>query len=236
MTKKFDLDDINLQSEYWYNGDPILFTNPEIRRMFAVASLGEDDVFYDLGSGFAQNVLIALSEFHVKKAVGIEVDRERAWQSRARLHEAGLEKRGRIIRGYFNDLMTERRIREATVIFYGLAMDDYLITRIRRVWKTKDPPRRLIYYNRHLNPKIMPDRVDYPFFVSFAPLRKPKSDVEWLSKVVLQPEGVTSRLKLKRDLDDLWKEFSHNMDVLGIRGDVEDYMNGFSRKSKRRSE
>ena len=48
------LDDINLEDEYWHQGDPIRFTNPEIRRMLTLAKAGKDDVFCDFGSGFAK--------------------------------------------------------------------------------------------------------------------------------------------------------------------------------------
>lgn len=221
---KQNLDDINLENEYWYNGDPILFTNPEIRRMFTLASLGQNDVFYDLGSGYGQNVLIALSEFKVRKAYGIEADRERVWRSRLRLEEAGIPAdKGKILFGWFDKVLTEHRLREATVIFYGLEMDNSLLAKIKRVWKTDNPPRRLIYYHRHISAKIMPTKVDYPFFVSVAPFQRPKSDVEWLSKVVLQPEEMISKLNLKRNVKTLWDEFSHNQDVLGFRNDVENF-------------
>jgi len=42
-----NFDDINLEDEYWNAGDPIRFTNPEIRKMLALAKAGKDDVFCD---------------------------------------------------------------------------------------------------------------------------------------------------------------------------------------------
>jgi hypothetical protein len=58
--------------------------------MLNLAKAGEDDVFCDLGSGLAQNVIIALIEFNVKKAIGFEIHRERLYKSKNRLAAAHL--------------------------------------------------------------------------------------------------------------------------------------------------
>lgn len=55
--------------------------------MLSLANAGRNDVFYDLGSGWAQNLIIALTEYDVKKAVGIENDRERYDRSLRRLRK-----------------------------------------------------------------------------------------------------------------------------------------------------
>ncbi len=72
-------------------GYPILFTNPEIRKMLHLAKAGPSDVFYDLGSGWGQNLIVALTEFGVRKAVGIEQDRERHHVSLERLEKRRIQ-------------------------------------------------------------------------------------------------------------------------------------------------
>lgn len=223
-------DDINLDEEYWAEGDPILFTNQQIRRMLSLARVGNDDVFYDLGCGYGQNLVMALAEFGVRKAVGIEMDRERVWRAKRRMKDLGFEGRGFVIRGDFETVLTERRLGEATVIFYGLEISRELVLRIDRVWKKQCTKGRLIYYHQHLIPEIMPSEVDYPFFVSGSPFRKPETQYEWLSKVVLQPERSVKSVDVK--LRELWEEFAHNLDVLGVRDELDDYKERLQRVTK----
>src|SRR5882672_2122716 len=54
-------------------GPPMLFSYPEIRRMLKLVEAGKDDVFYDLGCGWGQNLIVAATEFGVRKCVGIEM-------------------------------------------------------------------------------------------------------------------------------------------------------------------
>ena len=70
------IDDVSLTDEN-DQGNPILFTNQEIRRMLSLAEVNENDVFLDLGCGWGQNLIIALTEFNVKRAVGFENNLER---------------------------------------------------------------------------------------------------------------------------------------------------------------
>jgi len=51
-------------------GHPILFDNQEIRQMLSLARVGPSDVFYDLGSGWGQNLIIAITEFMLKEQLG----------------------------------------------------------------------------------------------------------------------------------------------------------------------
>lgn len=122
MRKCRNFDDINLEDEYYHEGPPIRFTNPEIRRMLSLAKAGKDDVFCDFGSGFGQNLIMALTEFGVKRSIGLEFDDTRAKRSRERLKELGLDKRGtgKIILGNFHDFH-DAELRKVTILFYGLS-------------------------------------------------------------------------------------------------------------------
>jgi precorrin-6B methylase 2 len=217
-------DDVNLEEEYWHAGDPIRFTNPQIRRMLTLAKAGKDDVFCDFGSGFGQNLVIALTEFDVKKAIGVESDHTRAWRSGQRLEDLGLDERGkgRIIFGPFEDF-EDKDLRKVTILFYGLAGGDEIVSRLQRVWNDGRTGRRLIWNDWHPIPEAFPDEVDHPFFLTYFPQsRKKYPGRDWLRRVVLQPESMF-RDEAKRTERDLWKEFTHNMDVLSFRNDVAEY-------------
>jgi precorrin-6B methylase 2 len=222
MKKCRNFDDINLEEEYWHQGDPIRFTNPEIRRMLTLAKAGRNDVFCDFGSGFGQNVIIALTESGVRKAIGIESDSTREWRSRERLEDLGLERKGKIVFGRFEDL-SDAVLRKVTILFYGLSGGDEIVSRLRRVWKDTKIRHRLIWNNWHPIPEAFPDEVSYPFFLTYFPqTRRWYPQRDWLAKVVLQPETMIKD-GTKRSQKELWKEFTHNMDVLQFRDDVADY-------------
>lgn len=220
--KRKNLDDINLEDEYWNQGDPIRFTNPETRQMLALAKAGKEDVFCDFGAGFAQNVIVALRDFEVKKAIGVESDDTRAWRSGKRLEELGLDKKGKIIFGAFEDV-SDTLLKRVTILFYGLDGGDEIVSRLQEVWNVSSHLHRLVWNNWHPIPEAYPDEVDYPFFLTYFPQTRERfSQRDWLEKVTLQPVA-TYRNKPRYSLGELWDEFAHNMDVLHFRDDVEEY-------------
>ena len=204
-------------------GPPILFTNIEIRRMLRLAGTRESDVFYDLGCGWAQNLLVAASEFGVKKCVGIERDERRHLKARRRVRARSLSHRIKIIRGNFEDLvdgdLDEGSIEEATILFYGLSTSAELLDRLSERMRSGC---RLVYYYNTLFPEIKGDRSDFPFYVSIFPFKRPVSELDWLNSIIqkkassLIPGGVPST-------DELWEELTHDYDYLGLRGDARKY-------------
>jgi len=81
----------------------------------------------------------------------------------------------------------------------------------------------LVWNDWHPIPEAFPDEVDYPFFLTYFPQTKKRYPArDWLEQVVLQPEAMIND-NIKRSEGDLWKEFSHNMDVLQFRDDLADY-------------
>ncbi|MDA4110937.1 MAG: hypothetical protein OK439_00250 [Thaumarchaeota archaeon] len=224
-------DELGVEDEYG-TGPPVYYPNQNIRRMLSLAQATENDVFCDLGSGFAQNIIIALTEFNVKKAFGFEINRERLHKSRKRLADGHLSGIGEIIGSNMDDGLTENRLRRATIIYYGLSSDSDmtidLIGKIERTWGKLQPGRKLLYHHKNVIPEIMPDDSDFPFYVSItqpsssgmARFIRAKSQKEWLSAIVSVPKGMIHRKE--PSLKQLWREFTNNFDVEGIIGDVEE--------------
>jgi hypothetical protein len=128
-----------------------------------------------------------------------------------------------VIREDFDKILTGRvkhvNIGEATVVFYGLSTDKITIERLRRRLKKGS---RLIYKYDCLFPEILPDRVQLPFFMSFAPFRRPRSQYEWLSAVVRKKKSSIVQGK-SPGLDELWYELMHDYDVDKVRDRIDDY-------------
>ncbi len=216
MTRRSLIDDVTLEDED-VKGDPILFTNQEIRKMLNLTNVGPDDVFYDLGSGWGQNLILALTEAGAGKVVGIEKDRDRREVSLKRLDRWArkrpeLKGRYSVVQGDFDDLLEDEMegasLKEATVVFYGLSTYKELVQGFEKHWKGRRG-RRLVYH--WVFPEILPDRKDHPFFVSDFPFKKPKTVLEWLNKVVGKERS--SIEDGAPDAQELWEELAHDYDL-----------------------
>ena len=102
---------------YYFRDYPIYVPyvpTPEnvVRKMLQIADVTPDDIVYDLGAGDGRIVIIAVKEFNVKKAVGIELREDLVKQARKRIRDLKLGERAIIIHGD----MFKIDISEATVV------------------------------------------------------------------------------------------------------------------------
>ena len=127
MTRRSLIDDVEIVEED-DEGRPILFTNLEIRRMLILAGAGEN-IFWDLGCGWGQNLIVALTEFDVARAVGIKNDSSRKRKCGARLKRwqkscPSLVGRWAVIEGDFERVLAHKTpdadLGNPTIVFYGL--------------------------------------------------------------------------------------------------------------------
>jgi precorrin-6B methylase 2 len=231
--KKSLIDDVSLDEEK-DKGDPIMFTNQEIRRMLRLAEAGPRDAFCDLGCGWGQNLIIALTEFEVARAVGVEKDacRKRKCEERLRNWEKrfpSLSGRWAVFEEDFDGVLSSEspniNLSNMTVVFYGLTSDHEVAENIERQLV---PGARLVYYFNCLFPEMLPDRVDFPFYVSIYPFRKPKSEAEWLNAIVGK-EFSTLKIGQQPSVQELWEEFRHDADVR----DIPDLVSGYKTRLKK---
>ncbi len=171
----------------------------------------------------------------MKKAVGIERDRERHQVSVERLIKRGITLSRRIVVHENFDKVLAGQVKgidlsEATIVFYGLSTDRLVIQRIQRSLRKGS---RLVYYYNCLFPEILPDKVDFPFFMSIAPFRGPRSQLEWLSAVVRKKKSSIAQGKRPR-LDELWYELTHDYDVNRVRERIDDYEKRLKRTIERK--
>jgi precorrin-6B methylase 2 len=229
MGKRSLIDDVYLDDQQ-YKGEPILFTNQEVRKMLSLASLGKDDVFYDLGCGWGQNLVMALTEGNAAKVVGIEQEEDRHKVALERLEKWAkarpeLVGRFQVVLGDFEKLLVNRlkgaSLEEATVVFYGLSTYRELVEAIEKSWKGKSGRRRFVYYYRWLFPEILASNRDYPFLVSEFPFKKPSSELEWLRSVV--GKGRSTIRAGSPTEEELWDELTHDYDLLGNVDEVARY-------------
>ena len=198
--------------------------------MFRLAQTNQSDVFYDLGSGWGQNLIIALTEVGVSKAVGIEKVQDRQEVALERLDAWAKERpeiKGnyKVVRGDFERLLKGKlegaSLKEASVVFYGLTTYKELITRLEGIWEGSTGKRRLLYYYNCLFPEVLPSDKDYPFLMSEFPFVRPKNELEWLMSVV--GKGRSAIGKGTPTKEELWDELTHDYDVMGVADQIPDY-------------
>src|SRR5260370_92734 len=97
-------------------GPDIALSNRSIREMLRLAKATRNDVFYDLGCGRAQLCITAVSEFGVKRAVGIERLKRRADKATNHVRSLGLQRRIEIRNEEFYD----SDLSDATIAYNGL--------------------------------------------------------------------------------------------------------------------
>ena len=214
-------------------GYSILFYNPEIRRMLTLAGASKKDIFYDLGCGLGQNLKIALTEFHVKKAVGIERNQKRAKKADHRLTRLNFATvKHKIVCGNFEKLvkgkLKDASLKEATIVFYGLSSDPELISDMAGQLKKGC---KLVFYDHCLIPEVQPTKRDYPFYLAVAPLRKPKSALQWLREVVFWQRSSIYKKKTPNE-SELWDELRHDLKLMGNLPDFADYQNRLRETTK----
>ena len=144
-------------------GNNIKMPDNVIRRMFNLACLDARDIFYDLGCGNSNAVYIASTHYKVKKAIGIEKRKKSVTELIKKTRDLGNVKvmvddirrvdisDGNVFLFWFhNDTVIKKMIQKfSTELKKG--------SRIISIWSPPD--------------MILPDKVDFPFFVSRTPFK-----------------------------------------------------------------
>ncbi len=157
------------------SGEDVQLPDKSFRDIFDFADLGETDVFYHLGCGDGKGIRIALEEYNVKKAVGIDID-----ESKIRYAENSL-----IERNLSGDLICEdiqkANISNATVILFWFT-DEKVINNMMEKFKKLNPKTKIVTIWGPL-PECLPERVKFPYIINKIPFKKANSLQEQLLAV-----------------------------------------------------
>ncbi|MGI0010017.1 MAG: methyltransferase domain-containing protein, partial [Nitrosopumilaceae archaeon] len=98
------------------SGQEVQLPDNAFREIFQFVGLGRDDIFYHLGCGNGKGISIALEEFGVKKAVGVDSDDKKIGLATKLLKEKNLS-------GYTLQCQDTRQadLSDATVILFWFA-------------------------------------------------------------------------------------------------------------------
>lgn len=147
-------------------GEAVSLPDGVVRKLFKFARLKKSDTFYHLGCGEGNAVAIAAKEFRVKKSVGIEINRSTAAKARKQITDTD---NAEII----NADIRKADISNATLLLFWFNDPDMVDAMMARFKKLRNGARVITIW-APLG-MTLPDRIDFPFFVSKKPFKRARS-------------------------------------------------------------
>jgi hypothetical protein len=149
------------------SGEDVQLPEKSFREIFKFADLGENDIFYHLGCGNEKGIEIAIKEFKVKKAVGIDSNPEKIQHGKEILEQKNIQ--GQLI----CKKIEESDISDATVILFWFT-DDNVINQMLEKFENLKPETKIITIWGPL-PDCLPDKVNFPYIMNKIPFKKVQS-------------------------------------------------------------
>lgn len=154
------------------SGEDVQLPEKALKEIFKFAELKKDDVFYHLGCGDEKGIEIAVKEFQVKKAVGIDNNCEKIENAKKNLKEKQIEAEFRC-----HDVL-DSEISDATVILFWFS-DEKITNQMLKKFENLKQDTKIITIWGPL-PDCLPDKVDFPYIINKVPFKKAKSMQEQL--------------------------------------------------------
>lgn len=149
------------------SGQDVQLPDNAFREIFQFCGLGENDVFYHLGCGDGKGITIALEEFGVKKAVGIDNDEEKITLAKKLVTEKNLS--NAVLRCID---ITESDLSDATVILFWFSDHEIVESMTRRFSLLKKDCKIITIWGPL--PGTIPEKVNFPYILNVTPFKKAK--------------------------------------------------------------
>ena len=157
------------------SGEDVQLPEKSLRSIFKFVGLTKDDVFYHLGCGDEKGIEIAVKEFQVEKAVGIDNNCEKIENAKKNLEEKQIKAELRC-----QDIL-DSDISDATVILFWFT-DENITNQMLKKFEGLKSDTRIITIWGPL-PGCIPDKVDFPYIINKVPFTKAKNMQEQLLAV-----------------------------------------------------
>ena len=146
------------------SGDNVQLPEYSFRRIFKFLDLNEKDFFYHLGCGDGKGIAIASDEFNVKKAVGVENNKENIQQAEKLLKKKNLKN----IELLFEDIKTAK-MNDATVVLFWFTDNDIIETMMKKFESLQHGSRIITIWGPL--PGCLPAKVDFPYIINTVPFK-----------------------------------------------------------------
>ena len=146
------------------SGEDVQLPDHSFREIFEFVGIGEKDIFYHLGCGDGSGVAIALQKFNVKKAIGIDYNKEKIQQCNKLVKEKNLTR----AKFLCTDIQTAK-FDDATVILFWFT-DNKITENMKKVFENLQDGCRIITI---WGPLIgcLPEKVNFPYIINKVPFK-----------------------------------------------------------------
>ncbi|MFB5626679.1 MAG: methyltransferase domain-containing protein [Nitrosarchaeum sp.] len=146
------------------SGEDVQLPDKSFRDIFNFLNLGKDDIFYHLGCGKGEGVKLALKEYNVKRAVGIDNNPDKINQAKNSLNQDNL------LGEFICEDIQNADISDATVILFWFTNED-VIKHMMNKFKDLKHGTKIITIWGPL-PECLPEKVEFPYIMNQIPFKK----------------------------------------------------------------
>jgi len=146
------------------SGEDVQLPEKSFRDIFKFSNLGKDDIFFHLGCNNEKGVEIAINEFKVKKAIGIDNNLEKIQNAQKNIEEKNMNAK------VIHQNIEESDISDATVILFWFTDENIIKKMIKKFEKLK-PETKIITIWGPL-PNCLPDKINFPYIINKVPFKK----------------------------------------------------------------
>jgi hypothetical protein len=157
------------------SGEDVQLHEKSFRDIFKFVELGKDDIFYHLGCVDEKGIKIAIKEFNVKKAIGIDNNSEKIENAKKNLEDSNINAE------LICQKIEEANISDASVILFWFT-DENVINTMLEKFETLKPDTKIITIWGPLT-DCLPDKVDFPYILNKVPFKKAQNMQEQLLAV-----------------------------------------------------
>ena len=146
------------------SGEDVQLPEKSFREIFKFSNLGKDDIFFHLGCNNEKGIEIAINEFKVKKAIGIDNNLEKIQNAQKNIEEKNIDVK------VIHQNIEESDISDATVILFWFTDENIIKKMIKKFEKLK-PETKIITIWGPL-PNCLPDKINFPYIINKVPFKK----------------------------------------------------------------
>ena len=157
------------------SGEDVQLPEKTLKEIFKFSNLGKDDIFFHLGCNNEKGVEIAMNEFKVKKAIGVDNNLEKIQNAQKKIKEKNIDVK------LIHQNIEESDISDATVILFWFTDEKIIRDMVKKFNKLK-PETKIITIWGPL-PNYLPDKVNFPYILNKVPFKKAENLQEQLLSV-----------------------------------------------------
>ena len=146
------------------SGEDVQLLDKSFREIFDFIGLKGNDVFYHLGCGDGKGVRIAVEEYNVKDAKGIDNNEEKIKNAKTEFIEKDLSAK------FMCKDIRDADISDATVVLFWFMNDNIINSMMEKFNRLKLGTKIITIWGPL--PECLPEKVKFPYIVNTVPLKK----------------------------------------------------------------